>query len=270
MLTVENILLRKCDEKLRAVSTATLAPTSNSQASSVAETKSRVNLIREGFTVNTLTSVTGVMWITCLCDKIFDYPMKNAAMIITFKALLHKVSTRLRTFARTQLHYNIPFARFYKNLAECSRFLKMQFTHLTLDEENVESVESCNWDINIISRSLEPKISQLYFFKQIHSFSAPCLLTRLIFMAADKARSRRFGEPAKFLPVIFVIGIIATLYGVYTYVCFNPLHPWLTSSHRLTSSDYYKFTHQRISAMRSNSSGVSGKRSFLMLFFSCC
>jgi hypothetical protein len=40
-----------------------------------------------------------------------------------------------------------------------------------------------------------------------------------IFMAADKARSRRFGEPAKFLPVVFVIGVISTLYGIYTYVC---------------------------------------------------
>ena len=37
-------------------------------------------------------------------------------------------------------------------------------------------------------------------------------------MAHDKARSRRFGEPAKFLPVIFVIAVIATVYGIYTYV----------------------------------------------------
>lgn len=42
-------------------------------------------------------------------------------------------------------------------------------------------------------------------------------------MAADKARSRRFGEPAKFLPVIFVIGVIATIYGIYTYVCYRPI-----------------------------------------------
>lgn len=38
-------------------------------------------------------------------------------------------------------------------------------------------------------------------------------------MARDKDRSRRFGEPAKFLPVIFVILIIGTIYGIYTYVC---------------------------------------------------
>ena len=41
---------------------------------------------------------------------------------------------------------------------------------------------------------------------------------RFIFMARDKDRSRRFGEPAKFFPVVFVILIIATIYGIYTYV----------------------------------------------------
>jgi hypothetical protein len=41
----------------------------------------------------------------------------------------------------------------------------------------------------------------------------------LVFMGIDKDRSRRFGEPAKFLPVIFVVALIATVYAVYTYVC---------------------------------------------------
>ena len=36
-------------------------------------------------------------------------------------------------------------------------------------------------------------------------------------MAVDKDRSRRFGEPAKFLPVIFVVALIAAVYGIYTY-----------------------------------------------------
>ena len=36
-------------------------------------------------------------------------------------------------------------------------------------------------------------------------------------MGLDKDRSRRFGEPAKFLPVIFVVALIAIIYGVYTY-----------------------------------------------------
>ena len=63
----------------------------------------------------------------------------------------------------------------------------------------------------------------------------------LIFMALDKDRSRRFGEPAKFLPVLFVIALIATVYGTYTYVCFQSLifliHSLIGTSFPASSSE---------------------------------
>ena len=82
--------------------------------------------------------------------------------------------------------------------------------------------------------------SPLTFFIRRYTFHEPVLLIRillfcsLIFMARDKARSRRFGEPAKFLPVIFVIAVIATVYGIYTYVC-TQLH---SGSISLTGSPF--------------------------------
>jgi hypothetical protein len=57
-------------------------------------------------------------------------------------------------------------------------------------------------------------------------------------MAADKERSRRFGEPGKFIPVIFVVAVIAVVYGIYTYVCEYSRH--LPRYFRHTFSDFYK------------------------------
>ena len=91
-------------------------------------------------------------------------------------------------------------------------------------------------------------------------------LYSFLFMAIDKDRSRRFGEPAKFVPVIFVIGVIATVYGIYTYVCTVVLFR-ATVIHRHTFSDYCKSMWLKVDAMQASIRWGSSRLSFSM--FSC-